>query len=158
MGKHDLEFLLSDAQRKARKARHVYLLRFEWGEVMKIGRHTIEGARKIARREARVGWNEVDKTHWVDVDLCRYARFGTDRKELTEVETVTEAIHPAEPKCPTLVTHNWIDGIAVGNNCGGTLHRDYCSDCYLVRYTDTRPQRPDNGQDAPTESIRYETP
>ncbi len=138
-------------------ARHVYFVRFEdLPDLLRIGRRTIEGARKRVRKELLRGdYVTDDRTIWIDADLLRRS---ADQRSYVDVETVTVAIHPEEPACVSCTGHDWHDEIAHstgGNNvvCPSRCVREGCN---LRKIEETRPSRPDNGQPAPTHAIRYE--
>ena len=127
-------------------ARRRYSLRFECGTVLDLGRTTLRAARRRARAEAHVGWEDRGSTLWVDVAIQDASG--------AILETITEAVHPEEPKCTEFPEHRWQDAGVHGNG-GGVILRSRCA-CGVEQTTDTWSMRPDTGEQGLT-SISYST-
>lgn len=96
------------------------------------------------------GYGPDTETWWVDYDIAEIIDGAPDDDV---VDTVTIAIHPAEPACSGSV-HAWQDGQPYGDGAG-VRYTDTCRHCGLERVTESRPQRRDNGAYAPTERVHY---
>ena len=67
-------------------------------------------------------------------------------------------VDPDEPECDSEYrVHVWEDTCNVRSHGGGVITKEVCSDCGLIRITDTWAQNPDNDMQGLT-SISYEYP
>lgn len=107
---------------------------------------TLEGVIVQARRMAGDGWNEVESTLWVDVEIRDVD--GDVRR------VMTVAVHPDAPACDNgRLEHAWRDTGLQGHG-GGVIYRERCKHCGVMRVTDTWATRPDNGMQG-LRSVRY---
>ena len=138
--------------------RRIYFVR--WldsgdGATVRLGRTTLEAARRTVERQARADACETDGTVWIDAELLD-ARGDV-------VDSLTIAVDPREPDCDETTNgeHDWRDDGATGfgdvvrGNGGGVICASRCKLCGLRRVTDTWATRPDTGEQGLT-SVRYE--
>ena len=114
------------------------------------------------------GWNDVDKTIWINVRTWRTGYVLDSNGDLVEIEIESVAhkveLDPDEPACEGDSDHDWrsphevVGGIqenpGVWGNAGGVIMTTVCRNCGAYMVTDTWAQDPQDGTQGLT-SIKY---
>jgi len=107
-----------------------------------------ETAQQAAQEYADGGdWGDYESTIWIDVQVA---------DECGEIEQITIALDPPEPKCSEPTGHDWrspysvVGGIkdnpGVWGHGGGVVITSVCKHCGCYVINDTWAQNPDNGE------------
>jgi hypothetical protein len=144
-----------------------YLLRdVESGVEIEIQAADLRAAKEQAREWARDGYDAVEATIWVDVEVHATAIDDDGDECWTHESTVTQSIDPPAPACRRAgEEHDWqsphalVGGLeenpGVHGHDGGVVITEACLRCGCRRRTDTWAQRHDTGQQGLT-SISYD--
>lgn len=134
-----------------------YTARDEMGETIDLAATKISEAREEVEEWVRDGsWGTEEKTVWVDATISKH--LDDEDTDGEDVETVTVAIDPEEPRCPE-GEHDWqeMEGIIrkVRGHGGGIIFEEVCMHCGTVKTTDTWAQKSSTGDQGLT-GISYE--
>ena len=133
------------ATKKVRVPRRLYTLVWDDGTEERLGRTTLDAARRQAMAKGRLygqrlevaasKWSPSLETWWLDIEI-RDARDELAAKVAVQID-------PVEPACASAkARHDWREDGAHG---GGVI-RHRCERCDRTRTTDTGAQHPVAGQ------------